>query len=100
MAANTTNIRPLHDRIIVKRLPQEVKTSGGIIIPDTAKEKPQKGKVVSTGKGRVNDEGKVLPLEVKPGDEVLFGKYAGTEFKMDGDEYLMMREEDIYGVIN
>ena len=96
----STNIRPLHDRIIVKRLPQEVKTSGGIIIPDTAKEKPQKGKVVSTGKGRVNDEGKVLPLEVKPGDEVLFGKYAGTEFKMDGDEYLMMREEDIYGVIN
>ena len=100
MAVNATNIKPLHDRIIVKRLPQEVKTSGGIIIPDTAKEKPQKGKVVSTGKGRVNDEGKVLPLEVKPGDEVLFGKYAGTEFKMDGDEYLMMREEDIYGVIN
>lgn len=96
----TTNIKPLHDRIIVKRLPQEVKTSGGIIIPDTAKEKPQKGKVVSTGKGRVNDEGKVLPLEVKPGDEVLFGKYSGTEFKMDGDEYLMMREEDIYGIVN
>ena len=95
-----TNIRPLHDRIIVQRLPQEVKTSGGIIIPDTAKEKPQKGKVISTGKGRVNDEGKVLPLEVKPGDEVLFGKYSGTEFKMDGDEYLMMREEDIYGVIH
>ena len=98
--ATTANIRPLHDRIIVKRLAQEVKTSGGIIIPDTAKEKPQKGKVISTGKGRVNDEGKVLPLEVKPGDEVLFGKYAGTEFKMDGDEYLMMREEDIYGVLN
>ena len=100
MAVASINIKPLHDRIIVQRLPQETKTTGGIIIPDTAKEKPQKGKVVSTGKGRVNDEGKVLPLEVKPGDEVLFGKYAGTEFKMDGDEYLMMREEDIYGVIN
>ncbi len=94
------NIRPLHDRIIVKRLPQETKTSGGIIIPETAKEKPVRGKVVSTGKGRVNDEGKVLPLEIKPGDTVLFGKYAGTEFKMEGDEYLMMREEDIYGVLN
>ena len=94
------NIRPLHDRIIVKRLPQETKTSGGIIIPDSAKEKPQKGKVVSTGKGRLNDDGKLFPLEVKPGDEVLFGKYSGTEFKMNGAEYLMMREEDIYGVLN
>ena len=100
MTTTSINIKPLHDRIIVRRLPQETKTGGGIIIPDTAKEKPQKGKVVSTGKGRVNDEGKTLPLEVKPGDEVLFGKYAGTEFKMDGDEYLMMREEDIYGIIN
>ncbi len=96
----SVNIRPLHDRIIVKRLAQESKTAGGIIIPETAKEKPVKGKVVSTGKGRVNDEGKVLPLEIKPGDTVLFGKYAGTEFKMEGDEYLMMREEDIYGVYN
>ena len=95
-----TNIRPLHDRIIVKRLGEDEKTPGGIIIPDTAKEKPFKGKVVSTGKGRINDDGKVLPLEVKPGDQVLFGKYAGTEFKMDGAEYLMMREEDIYGVLN
>ena len=93
-------VRPLHDRVIVRRLAEEERTRGGIIIPDTAKEKPQKGKVVSIGKGRVTDEGKVLPLEVKPGDEVLFGKYAGTEFKVEGEEYLMMREEDIYGVLN
>ena len=94
------NIRPLHDRIIVKRLPEEEKTAGGIIIPDTAKEKPLRGKVLSTGQGRKNDEGKCLPLDVKTGDEVLFGKYAGTEFKMNGEELLMMREEDIYGVLN
>ncbi len=93
------NIRPLHDRIIVKRLPEEGKTAGGIIIPDTAKEKPQRGKVLSTGQGKTTDEGKRMPLEVKPGDEVLFGKYSGTEFKMGGDELLMMREEDIYGVV-
>ena len=96
----SVNIRPLNDRIIVKRLAQESKTAGGIIIPESAKEKPIKGKVVSTGKGRVNDEGKVLPLEIKVGDTVLFGKYAGTEFKMENDEYLMMREEDIYGILN
>ncbi|MGI9549052.1 MAG: co-chaperone GroES [Bdellovibrionales bacterium] len=94
------NIRPLQDRIIVKRLAQESKTAGGIIIPETAKEKPVKGKVVSTGKGRVNTDGKVVPLEIKTGDTVLFGKYSGTEFKMEGDEYLMMKEEDIYGVLN
>ncbi len=94
------NIRPLHDRIIVRRLAEEDKTRGGIIIPDTAKEKPQRGKVVSTGKGRMTDEGKRLSLEVKPGDEVLFGKYSGTEFKMGEEELLMMREEDIYGVVN
>ena len=93
-------VRPLHDRVIVRRLAEEERTRGGIIIPDTAKEKPQKGKVVSIGKGRVTDEGKILPLEVKPGDEVLFGKYAGTEFKIEGEDYLMMREEDIYGVLN
>lgn len=93
------NIRPLHDRIIVKRLAEEEKTPGGIIIPDTAKEKPQRGKVVSIGKGRVTDEGKSLPLEVKPGDEVLFGKYSGTEFKMGTEDLLMMKEEEIYGVI-
>lgn len=94
------NIRPLHDRIIVSRLPQEEKTKGGIIIPDTAKEKPIRGKVVSTGKGRRSDDGKTVPLEVKEGDEILFGKFSGTEFKMDGNEYLMMREEDVYGIIN
>ncbi len=94
------NIRPLNDRIIVKRLPEEEKTPGGIIIPDTAKEKPQRGKVLFTGKGRVTDEGKNLPLEVKPGDEILFGKYSGTEFKLGSEELLMMSEGDIYGVIN
>jgi len=93
-------IRPLHDRVIVQRLAEEERTRGGIIIPDTAKEKPQKGRVVSTGKGKVTEEGKLLPLEVKSGDEVLFGKYAGTEFKVEGEEFLMMREDDIYGVIN
>ena len=94
------NIRPIHYRIMVRRLAEEEKTTGGIIIPDTAKEKPQRGKVVSTGKGRQTDDGKKLPLEVKPGDEVLFGKYSGTEFKMGEEELLMMREEDIYGVVN
>lgn len=94
------SVKPLHDRIIVKRLEQETKTSGGIIIPNTAKEKPLKGEVVATGKGRVNDEGKTLPLGVKAGDKVLFGKYAGTEFQLEGTEYLMMREEDIYGILN
>ena len=93
------NIRPLHDRIIVKRLPEEEKTAGGIIIPDTAKEKPQRGKVLYTGQGRTTDGGKLLPLEVKPGDEVLFGKYSGTEFTMGSEELLMMREEDVYGVV-
>jgi len=94
------SVKPLHDRIIVKRLAQEAKTKGGIIIPDTAKEKPLKGEVVATGKGRMNDEGKVLPLDVKKGDKVLFGKYSGTEFQHEGLEYLMLKEEDIYGVLN
>lgn len=94
------SVKPLHDRIIVKRLEQDTKTKGGIIIPETAKEKPLKGEVVATGKGRINDEGKVLPLAVKAGDKILFGKYAGTEFQLEGAEYLMMREEDIYGVLN
>ncbi len=93
------NIQPLRDRIIVKRLPEEEKTSGGIIIPDTAKEKPQRGKVLSTGQGKTTEEGKRMPLEVKKGDEVLFGKYSGTEFKMGEEELLMMSEDDIYGVI-
>lgn len=93
-------VRPLHDRILVRRLQEDEKTAGGIIIPDTAKEKPQRGEIVATGKGRVNTEGKVIPLEVRAGDKVLFGKYSGTELKLNGEEYLMMREEDILGILN
>jgi len=93
------NIRPLHDRIIVERLEEETKTAGGLIIPDTAKEKPQQGQVVAVGKGKVTEDGKVLGMDVKVGDKVLFGKYAGTEIKVEGKEYLMMREDDILGVI-
>ncbi|ASD65585.1 co-chaperone GroES [Bdellovibrio bacteriovorus] len=96
-------VRPLHDRILVRRMAEEEKTAGGLFIPDTAKEKPQKGEIIATGKGgkgRVTEDGKILPLEVKVGDKVLFGKYAGTELKLDGAEYLMMREEDILGVFN
>jgi chaperonin GroES len=93
------NVRPLRDRILVKRLEEEEQRVGGIIIPDTAKEKPQQGKVVAAGNGRVNDEGKVLPLDVKAGDTILFGKYAGTEIKLDGDEYLIIREDEVLGVI-
>ena len=92
-------IRPLQDRIIVLRVDEEEKTSGGIIIPDTAKEKPQEGKVVAVGKGKVGDDGKVQPLDVKKGDRVLFGKYAGTEIKIEGEEHLILREDDILGVI-
>lgn len=93
-------VRPLHDRILVKRVAEEEKTAGGLFIPDTAKEKPQRGQIVATGKGRVTEDGKTLPLEVKNGDKILFSKYAGTELKLDGAEYLMMREEDILGIIN
>ncbi len=100
MAKQELSVRPLHDRILVKRMAEDEKTAGGLFIPDTAKEKPQKGEIVATGKGRVNEEGKVLPLEVKAGDKVLFSKYAGTELKLDGEEYLMMREEDILGVFH
>jgi len=92
-------IRPLQDRVIVRRLEEEEKTKGGIIIPDTAKEKPQEGKVIAVGKGKMTDEGKVIPLDVKAGDKVLFGKYSGTEVKIDGEEHLIMREEDILGII-
>jgi len=92
-------IRPLHDKILVKRLQEEEKTKGGIIIPDTAKEKPMEGEVVAVGKGRVTEEGKVVALDVKAGDRVLFSKYAGTEVKIEGTEYLIMREEDILGII-
>jgi chaperonin GroES len=92
-------IRPLQDRVIVKRVEEEEKTSGGIIIPDTAKEKPQQGKVIAVGKGKVGDDGKLIPLDVKVGDKILFGKYSGSEVKLNGDEHLIMREDDILGVI-
>jgi chaperonin GroES len=92
-------IRPLQDRIIVKRVEEEEKTKGGIIIPDTAKEKPIEGKVIAVGNGKVQEDGKVRPLDVKAGDRILFSKYAGTEIKIDGEEHLIMREEDILGVI-
>jgi chaperonin GroES len=92
-------IRPLHDRVIVQRVAEEEKTKGGIIIPDTAKEKPQEGKVVAVGKGKVGDDGKVTALDVKAGDKILFGKYSGTEVKIGGEDFLIMREDDILGVI-
>ena len=94
-----TKIRPLHDRVIVKRIEEEEKTAGGIIIPDTAKEKPQQGEVIAAGNGRILEDGSVRPLDVKTGDRVIFSKYAGTEIKIDGEEYLIMREEDILGVV-
>jgi chaperonin GroES len=92
-------IRPLQDRVIVKRIQEEEKTKGGLFIPDTAKEKPQEGKVVAVGKGKANEDGKVFPLDVKVNDRILFGKYSGSEITMDGEEHLIMREEDILGVI-
>jgi chaperonin GroES len=93
-------VRPLHDRVLVKRFVEDERSKGGIIIPDTAKEKPIQGEIIATGQGRVAEDGTVRPLDVKKGDRVLFGKYAGTEIKIDGDEFLMMREEDILGVLN
>jgi len=92
-------IRPLQDRIIVKRVQEEEKTKGGIIIPDSAKEKPIEGKVIAVGNGKVQEDGKVRPLDVKAGDRILFSKYAGTEIKIEGEEHLIMREDDILGVI-
>jgi chaperonin GroES len=97
--AVAVKIRPLHDRVIVQRLEEGEQKVGGIIIPDTAKEKPQQGKVIAVGKGKVEKDGKITPLDVKEGDTILFGKYSGQEIKMDGDEYLIMREEEILGVI-
>jgi len=91
--------RPLHDRILVQRVEQETKTKGGIIIPDTAKEKPIEGKVIAVGQGRIGEDGKVLPLDIKKGDRVLFGKYGGTEVKIDGEDYLIMREDDVLGIL-
>jgi chaperonin GroES len=92
-------VRPLQDRVIVQRIDGEEKTKGGIIIPDTAKEKPAEGKIIAAGKGKVSDEGKLMPLSVKKGDRVLFGKYSGTEIKVEGEDYLIMREDDLLGVI-
>ena len=92
-------IRPLGDRLLIKRVAEEEKTKGGIIIPDTAKEKPQEGKVIAVGKGKTNEDGKVTPLDVKVGDRILFGKYSGTEIKLIGEEHLILREEDILGII-
>ena len=94
------HIRPLHDRLIVKRVEdQEQKSAGGIIIPDSAKEKPQEGKVLAVGKGKTNDDGKTFPLDVKAGDRILFGKYSGSEIKVDGEECLILREDEVLGVI-
>ena len=92
-------IRPLQDRIIVKRVEEEEKTKGGIIIPDSAKEKPSEGKVIAVGTGKVADDGKKIPMEVKVGDRVLFGKYSGSEIKIEGEEHLIMREDDILGIV-
>jgi chaperonin GroES len=97
---STEKIRPLHDRILVRRMKEDEKTAGGLYIPDTAKEKPQKGEVIATGKGRVNEDGKVFPLEVKAGDKVLFSKYAGTDLKFGTEDYLMITENDVLGILN
>ena len=99
MAGKKLNIRPLHDRLIVKRLSEEQKTKGGIIIPDTAKEKPQEGEVIAVGNGKILEDGKKLALDVKVGDKILFSKYSGTEIKVEGEEYLIMREEDVQAII-
>lgn len=92
-------VRPLHDRLLVKRVKEEEKTKGGIIIPDTAKEKPAEGEVVAAGSGRRTEDGKLIALDVKAGDRILFNKYAGTDIKIEGQEYLIMREEDVLGII-
>ena len=93
------NVRPLHDRILIQRLDEGEQKVGGIIIPDSAKEKPQEGEVISVGKGKSNDEGKVFPLAVKEGDRILFGKYSGTEIKLDGEDFIIMREEEVLGIL-
>ncbi|HXZ80765.1 MAG TPA: co-chaperone GroES [Terriglobales bacterium] len=94
-----TKLTPLHDRIVVRRVEESETTRGGIIIPDTAKDKPQEGEVISVGKGKINEDGKVFPLDVKAGDRILFGKYAGTEIKIDGEDFLIMREEEVLGIL-
>jgi chaperonin GroES len=94
-----TKFAPLHDRILVRRIEEAGTTRGGLIIPDSAKDKPQEGEVIAIGKGKINDEGKVFPLELKEGDRILFGKYSGTEIKIDGEDFLIMKEEDVLGVV-
>jgi chaperonin GroES len=94
-----TKFTPLHDRILIRRVEEEGTTRGGIIIPDSAKDKPQEGEVISVGKGKISEEGKVRPLDVKEGDRILFGKYSGTEIKLDGEDFIIMREEEVLGVI-
>lgn len=100
MATLDIKVKPLHDRILVRRVEEEATTAGGIIIPDSAKEKPQRGEIVAIGSGRVTNEGKTVALEVKAGDKVLFSKFAGTELKLDGEVLLMMREDDVLGILN
>src|SRR6202035_4974502 len=95
-----TKFTPLHDRILVRRVEEAATTRGGIIIPDSAKDKPQEGEVISIGKGKISEEGKVRPLDVKEGDRILFGKYSGTEIKLDGEDFIIMREEEVLGVIS
>jgi chaperonin GroES len=97
--ATKTKLRPLHDRILVKRVEEEEVRRGGIIIPDTAKEKPQEGKVIAVGTGKVTEDGKKIPLDVKAGDRILFGKYSGSEVKIDDEEYLILKEEDVLGIL-
>ena len=99
MATKTTMLRPLHDRVLIKRLEEQDEKHGSLIIPDTAKEKPQEGQVIAVGAGRVTDDGKNLPLALKKGDRILFGKYSGSEIKLDGEEYLIMKEEDVLGIL-
>jgi chaperonin GroES len=95
-----TKFRPLGDRVLVKRIKEEERTKGGIVIPDTAKEKPQEGKVIAVGKGKYTDEGKLIPIEVRSGDKILFGKYSGSEVQLDGEEHVIMREDDILGILD
>src|SRR5438132_14282721 len=95
-----TKFTPLHDRILVRRVEEADTTRGGIIIPDSAKDKPQEGEVISAGKGKISEEGKVRPLDVKEGDRILFGKYAGTEIKIDGEDFVIMREEEVLGILS
>ena len=97
--ASATKLTPLHDRVVIRRIEEGETVRGGIIIPESAKEKPQEGEVLSVGKGKSNDEGKVFPLDVKVGDRVLFGKYSGTDIKIDGEDFLIMREEEILGIL-